>query len=246
LNDILPDETIVAYLDGALEPSARARFEARCQHDPALAQRVEAHRWLGAQIVASFGPPPSDEAGDRTLLARLGLAETPVPARALPPGPRFGLARWRRAPRPAAAITALAASLAFGLWLGGLHGVDSEALTVRREGHLVAAGELSRALSDGLSGQPGTIRIAMTIRTAQGPCRTFAADSGLAGLACRTNARWEVPVMVENPAARGPKGEYRLAAGEIPAAVMAEVDKRIVGDPLDARAEQELRQRGWR
>lgn len=253
------DEAIVAYLDGALDPAAQAAFEDRMAQDPALAARVKAHRWLDRQIVAAFGAPPTGEI-EPELLERLGLHDRPA-ERGGPPAWRAP--GWRRLPRPAmagAAATALAACLAFGLWFAGLRAAPDQPLTVQRDGRVVASGGLAQALSGEVSGPvpgqdsgaPGAIRIALTIRTADGPCRTFVGGdgtsglNGVAGLACHKAGRWEVPVIVRAARRAPADGDYRLASGDVPPAVMAEVDRRIVGDPLTPAEERALMQAGWR
>lgn len=233
------DDAIVAYLDGAMGEPDRTAFAARCAGDPELARRVQAHRWLSRNILAAFGPAPTD-AITPELLNHLGLAA----------GRSAGTARLpsalRRVIMFAAPATALAAGLGIGVWLGGLRSADGYALTVQRNGHVIAGAALSQALSNRLTGEPGPIRIAMTIRTAEGPCRTFVAGKGVNGLACRSRGKWEVPVMVGQPAPTAAMGEYRLAGGDVSPTVMAEVDRRIIGDPVSLEEEKALQRHGWR
>ncbi len=238
------DVDVIAYVDGCLEGSARAAFEERLRSDPALAERVAAHRWMTSQIVSAFGPPPGDEI-DPALVARLGLAGENVVPFAPPQG---------RTRRPLLALLisgAIAASLLVGVFVG--RSFDSQPTPWLRSGpeaKILADGALSQGLSGNLAGQAGTVRIGMSFHTAQGVCRTFSTGSGstgsgLSGMGCRQGSDWVVPIVVTGAAA-GSGGDYRLAAGEVAPAVMAEVDRRIVGDPLGAAEEQALRQKGWK
>ncbi|MNY81634.1 hypothetical protein D3C86_2232920 [compost metagenome] len=44
---------------------------------------------------------------------------------------------------------------------------------------------------------------------------------------------------------KGPQGEYRQAAADMPSQVLEAIDQRIAGQPLDAKGEQEAVQRKW-
>jgi len=52
----IPDETLMAYADGELEPAQRADVEAALAANPTLAQRVEQHRALRRKLNAAFDP----------------------------------------------------------------------------------------------------------------------------------------------------------------------------------------------
>ncbi|HEY6869592.1 MAG TPA: hypothetical protein VI199_07535 [Novosphingobium sp.] len=234
---------ILAYVDDALDPEARRAFEGRLAAEPELAKRVAQQRWLARQIVAAFGPPPSD-ALPPALLAALGAPEPPAMPRL-----RGAMATrrpaWRRLAVRIAVPAAMAASLAMGLWLGGA-APGGRGLTAWQDGQLVAVNDLAGALTRQDSGQPGPVTIGMTIRTAQGACRTFSTTGGTSGLACRQGERWTLPVVVSGPGQAPAAGEYRLAAGAVAPAVMAEVDRRSAGAPLSADEERAWRRRDWR
>lgn len=233
------DFEVIAYVDGCLDDAARAAFEARLAADPQLAERVAAHRWMTRQIVSAFGPPPGEEI-EPMLLAKLGLAEpnvVPIRSRAMRPS------------RPLLALLAsgaLAASLVAGLFIG--RWIDAAPAPLLRSGpaqQLLADGVLAEGLSGNLAGQAAQVRIGMSFRTAQGICRTFSTASGMSGLGCRHGGNWTVPIVTSAAPANG-GGDYRLAAGEVAPAVMAEVDRRILGDPLGTAEEQRLRKAGWK
>src|SRR5689334_9460733 len=52
----IPDETLMAYADGELEPAQRAEVEAAIAADPQLAARVEQHRALRRKLNAAYDP----------------------------------------------------------------------------------------------------------------------------------------------------------------------------------------------
>lgn len=232
------DIDVIAYVDGCLEDAARTAFEERMRDDPALAERVAVHRWMTQQIVSAFGPRPGDEV-DPALLARLGLAgEKVVPLRRRQPGGRKPLLAFLTS-------GAIAASLVAGLFIG--RWTDNAPAPWLRSGpnnQVLADGTLAKDLSGNLAGQPGAVKIGMSFRTAQGLCRTFSTGSGLSGLGCRQGNNWVLPILVNGVGAPS-GGEYRLAAGDVAPAVMAEVDKRIVGDPLSPAEEQQLKDKDW-
>ena len=238
----ISDNDVIAYVDGVLDASARTAFERRMDEDPALAQRVAAHRWMTRQIVSAYGPPPGDEV-DAALLARLGLAgENVVPimrrSTKMGTGTKWGFIAF-------AAAAAMAASLVVGVGIG--RRIDDQPRAWVRgapDTQLVADGALAQSLSRQLSGEAGPVRIGMSFRAGQGVCRTFSTANGLSGLGCRRNARWEVPIVVGGGASTG-KSDYRLAGGEVAPAVMAEVDRRIVGEPLSADAERTSKANDW-
>jgi hypothetical protein len=112
-------------------------------------------------------------------------------------------------------------------------------------GKLIASGELSERLSNQLTGEQGPVQIGVSFNAENGVCRTFHFKQGASGLGCREGGHWIVPIVVtDNPNPNGPT-EYSLASGNIAPAVMAEVDRRIKGDPFTAAQEEQLRSNGW-
>ncbi|MCW1383797.1 hypothetical protein OLX02_13290 [Novosphingobium sp. KCTC 2891] len=235
----ISDIDVIAYVDGCLNDQARPAFEARLRDDPALAERVEAHRWMTRQIVSAYGPPPGD-AVDSGLIARLGLAGNTVVAFTGQGG------RPRRHVFAAVMSGVIAASLALGLFVGRwLERAPAPWLQGGPQAQVLADGALAESLSGNLTGQAGPVRIGMSFRTRQGLCRTFSTGTGLSGIGCRQGERWVVPVVVTGAASTS-TGDYRLAAGDVAPAVMAEVDRRIIGDPFDASAEKASVEKGWK
>jgi len=240
------DETLMAYADGELDDAARADIERALRADPALAERVAQHQALRSDVFAAFAP----------------ILEEPVPpaltATALPDKVAdLNAARAARAASASAASTArrwswpewgaIAATLAVGVLAGHtmLGGGDATLAVAARgaDGKLVAQGQLASALSQQLAADQGAVHIGVSFAAKDGSlCRSFTMD-GTAGLACRSNGQWQLPVMAESAA--GAAGDYRQAGSAMPSAVLDAIDARIAGQTLDAQAEQTARQHNW-
>jgi hypothetical protein len=112
------------------------------------------------------------------------------------------------------------------------------------EGRVVASGEVQRALDKqtaaSSAGKPVAVQLGF-VDTLGAYCRTFSTAAN-AGLACREGADWVVHLIVDAPPIQA--GEVREASA-LPQAVLAEVDRRIVGAALDAKAEAQALERGW-
>ena len=128
-------------------------------------------------------------------------------------------------------------------------------------GALVAQHQLASALSEQMSSTPASgaaARIGVSFRTGDGNfCRSFtltataAQPRDLAGLACRNDKgngtdSWQIPVLVQADGAPYGSNNYRTAGSETPAAILQEIDHRIVGAPLDAAAEKAALARHWK
>jgi len=239
----ISDETLMAYADGELQPAAHAEIEAAIARDPELAGAVERHRALAARIRAGYE----------------GIAEEPVPERLValfartPVAPAGNLATLR-AGRGRATVrwqmpqwAALAASVALAFFVGVLLWRDPATPYEEVDGALVARGRLEKALTTELASMPSesSVSIGISFRDRNGVfCRTFRLkqDSPVAGLACRGGTDWQLHVLADAPTE---EGEIR-AAGTMPLAVLKAVDAAINGEPLDAAAEAEARDAGWR
>lgn len=228
------DPRFYAWLDGELEPAEAAAVAARVEADPELARLAEQHRALNSRLKAAFDP----------------IAAAPVPPSLLAAASPakivdFAEARARRRPAIWVQATALAASLALGLFTGATLLGQDRSLVRQQQGQLLASGDLKQALDVRLASAPSGTgpRIGLTFRDASGaPCRTFR-DEATSGLACRAAGEWQVRALLQGEAA--PSGDYRMAAGDDPR-LLTLVDDSIAGEPLDAAAEAELVRRGWR
>lgn len=236
----VPEEDVIAFVDGHLNSAARAAFEARLKIEPNLAARVASHRWMTRQVVAAYGPPP-DERVDDAMIARLGLADDNVTM----------LADHRRRRKQqrmtwAVRISAIAASLVLGIFAGQRLPAPQGLLNTDDQGQIIAGRELADGLSNQLAGASGPVRIGISFRTDGGICRTFSTAHGVSGLGCRVGESWVVPMVATAGSPNKPTTEYQLAGGNVAPSVMAEVDHRIVGRPLSVAEERTLKADGWR
>ena len=238
-----PDETLMAYADGELDLAARAEIDAAVANDPEVARAVERHRLMATQVRATYD----------------GVLEEPVPERlaSLVAGPQSAvvvdLAARRDAHRIAIgpvrlpAWAALAASVAFGLFVGVLLTRSPATPYETVGGALVARGVLDDALDSRLASAPdsSSVSIGISFKDRDGDyCRTFhlQRDASVSGLACRSGGDWQLQVLAAAPTR---EVELRPAAA-MPVPVLHAVDAAIDGEPLDAAAEARARDAGWR
>jgi hypothetical protein len=245
----LDDETLMAYADGELDAARRAEIEAALAKDPALAARVEKHRALRAEVAGAFAPVLGDPVPDKLRAAAAGSATAadrkrgnvvPFPAR----GTRAPSAPWR-----AREWLAMAASLLIGVVISwrAFSPASTQAIAMSN-GALVARGVLASALDRQLAADrpgDGSVKIGLTFKARDGSyCRSFTLrDAGVTGLACRAAGEWRIPVTASADAAGG---DFRQAATGVPPAVMQAIEARIAGGPLDAPAEAQARDAGWK
>jgi hypothetical protein len=239
------DETLMAYADGELDDGQRAEIAAAASRDPALAQRVEAHRALRARVAGAYAavldgtvPDKLRAAASGTPLAATGGTVVQFPRAASPQSRPWRAREW----------FAMAASLVLGLFIswrvfapGGADLMESSG------GALVARGELARALDRQLASDDDAARvvsIGLTFQTSGGGyCRHFALrEAQTAGLACREGGEWRIPVTA---ATQVHAGGHAQAAGAIPPPVLAAIEARMSGEPLDAAAEASAARNGW-
>jgi hypothetical protein len=229
-----PPETLMAYADGELDAQTRRAIEAEMAVDPEVAQEVERHRAMRAEVGGAFA----------------GVLDEPVPDRLVRAAKKTGQQR-RQWSWPE--WTSIAAGLLIGVLAGRtlLHQPDRAGgiIVAGTDGGVIAAGALAQALSEQLSSQDGTgIDIGLSFRTKAGEyCRTFAtrASNLVVGFACRDAEAWRIDMLSTPPRAES-GGDYRMASTQLPAPIVQAIAERMRGEALDADEEAIARQRGWR
>lgn len=229
----LSEETLMAYADGELNPEAAAEVETAMRDDPKIAQRIARHRALRATLQQAYAAELALPVPDRLLAA----------ARA---APASGVDRPTRLPRWG--FASMAAALLIGIGVAFFAWRHVEAPMIQTAGGArVAGGALDRGLSTLLSGEsvPGSpVRIGLSFRAKSGDyCRAFVLVNAASGLACRHATRWEILALAPAPAAAD--SGYRTAGSALPEAIVAAVEARMAGEPMDRNGELEARARYW-
>jgi hypothetical protein len=235
----ISDETLMAYVDCELDSAARAEVEAM-RGDAEVERRIAEYSELREKLKAAYEPALAEPVPER-LLAVLRARGAASAAGARP------LSRRWRYPATLAASVVVAVGVAVFAWQRA-----QPLLIQNRGGSLVASGVLARDLSDRLAGDSSAdgVRIGVSFLARNGEyCRTFSltGEQASAGIACRTPQRWEIRdwARTKELEISGAQGDYRTASSSIPPAVLAAVQARIAGDPLDRDGEIRARQGGW-
>jgi len=235
------DETLMAYVDGELDAARRAEIAAALARDPGLARRIESQRVLRARVSDAFAPVLEQPVPEALRAAAAGRRGTVVqfPARAArASGARWGAREW----------LAMAASVVLGVAISWRMFTPAESnLMAASDGALVARGALATALDQQLASEQrrdGAVLIGLTFKSRDGGyCRNFTVRaSRTAGLACRVASEWQIPLTATSAI---PAGGAQQASGAIPPAILAAIEARIAGEPLDAAGEQSARGSGW-
>ena len=232
-------ETLMAYADGELDAQTRRAIEAEMAVDPQVAQEIERHRAMRADVSGAFA----------------GVLDEPVPDRLLRAAKKTGIKSDQQSRRQWSwpEWTSIAASLLIGILAGRALLPQSDGqrglITAGLDGRVIASGVLAQALSEQLSSQDGTdIDIGLSFRTKSGEyCRTFGARAAnpVVGFACRDAEVWRVDMLSTAPRAET-SGAYRMASTQLPAPVVQAIAARMRGEALDADEEAVARQRRWR
>jgi anti-sigma factor RsiW len=242
----LSEETLMAYVDGELDDSARKQVEIVIAEDPEVARRVARQQALRGRLRSSFATVLDEPVPQRLVSLVRAAAAAPGQPQVL---------QFRR--KPAAQRSwlqwgSLAASFVLGALVWQFTGRQylSGPIT-ENHGQLVAAGALAQALTGQLAAQQdasAATQIGISFRSKRGDyCRTFLLRdaTSAAGLACRQNNQWTVQVLAQADAPMRSPGQYRQAASSVPPAVLRAVDDSIAGEPLDSVAETQARATGW-
>ena len=233
---IVTDEMLIAYLGGKLSAPDRAAVEAAVASDPAVAERLRRHREVGAMIqnaITSGGRKARSAGGDKSAAPVVSLADARR-TREVPPTPtaKAGPPPARKPLDPR--VLMLAVGLVAGVAVGVFAPRPTNALL---DGTLKAQGVLAATLEQGVAAdqKPGArVRILGTYRNSEGVwCRTFASESRISGIACRTGEGWRL-MMTE-------------LGAPAPSPVMASAIAALgLGAPVDAAAERKARTAAWR
>lgn len=234
---MIDEAKFFAWLDGELDAAEASKVEVEVAGDPELQRLADEHRAMSAGLRGAFGHVADAPVPQR--LRNTTKAETDV----------VDLAARRAARRPFGSLpqwAAMAASLVIGIAIGAisLNGSSQQPVETRG-GQIYAAGAVDRALDTQLaSASPGgDVRIGLTFRNSEGAiCRSFEADAAT-GLACRDEGDWRLRGLF--PAPDRQQTEYRMAASPNQQ-LLDLVDSTIAGDPFDAAAEAQAKERGWR
>lgn len=229
----IDDDLLMAFVDGELDEVSRARVERAAAEDPAVRAQLEQQQRLRARLAAHYGPAAEEEVPERF---RAMLETNVVPLAAATSRPARPL--WQ-------SLTALAATLVLGLAVGRTLLAPEAGPFAVESGAMVARGELADALETQLaSAQPGAAtRIGVTFAHNDGrPCRTFDSQAA-AGIACRTDAGWQVLMTAAGSGAQ--RSDYRQAGSEN-LTVQQAAQEMMAGEPYDDAAERRARDSGWR
>lgn len=245
------DETLMAFVDGELDPAQRAQMERALQTDAALRQRVAALKLQRTRLAAAFGTVLDEPVPERLakLLQTPPVASLPGQASAVVNLAEVRTARARIRHIPSwAQWGGMAASVMLGMLLGTQYGGNGADTAIGlNEGRLLAGGAIDKALSSQLASEPlagAAVSVQLSFVDKNGSyCRTFS-TSAMAGLACQQGGQWAVQNLAALDAK--PSGEVRQAATPLPRTVLDAVDQRIAGGTLDASGERKARQQGWR
>lgn len=235
-NEIDP-EMLMAYADGELDPVSAKRVERAIAGDADAAETVARHRALRAALARAFDPIATEPVPEPLLAAVARPNVVDLAAVRVERQRRFRLGGW-------SVGGAIAASLALGLFLGGRIGGDATVAT--HGGVLVASGSLAHALDTQLASNQdsgATTRMLVSFRDRSGAiCRTFTTPA-LGGIACRDKTAWVLRETRGRNAASST--EYRQASSD-EAALMADAEAAMAGEPFDAATETRARQGGWK
>lgn len=241
--ETIDEARVIAWIDGELPPEEAAWMAHAVAADPGLAALADRHRRMKARFADGFAP----------------LAAAPEPAHRQEPAPVISLAAVRAErdakakakartrvdarPDPVGRWTIpamVAASLIVGILSG--YGIGSPSGVADRPGALAVSPKIASALDGQLSGDAGTIRVALTFRDSAGDyCRSFTATH-LSGVACRQAGAWQL--RYASAAAPAAQGDYRMAGSD--GAATQVIAAMIAGDPLDRATETAARDKGWR
>jgi len=201
--------------------------------DDALARRVR----------AGFDPVLDEPVPDRLLQAlKANTVADIATARARRERRGLGWAAW------GGMAAAVLVGVAIGRWL--LPAAAGEGDLVAANHRWIAGGELAQALDTRSAADlaaDAPVRLGTSFIAQDGSaCRAFALRrEGSAGLACRQGGEWQLQLLARAEATNERGDAVRQAASPWPPALLAAIDERIAGAPMDAPAERQAIARHW-
>lgn len=207
-------------------------------------QKIEDIRKIETAVIAAYGEAP-DLPIDERLMARLVDHAQSDNVIEIARAKKAYANKWIAF--PAAAWGSIAASLIVGALIGyGYQPKAPAAMIASIDGRLLAQGILAEQLTSQIASEQSNspVDIGLSFRSANRVCRTFTSEPQYSGVSCRIGKVWQVE-MVMAQTEKHAANEYSLASSETPPAVMAFVDRLIVGDVLDPAAEVSARKSGW-
>lgn len=233
------DAILMAFADGDLPPDEAGRVEAALAEDPDLAARVQRFRAVRTALRTVYDSVAAEPIPEhlRALLGDVASSESP---RSLQAAPRP--TRSVRTISPAV-FAVMAAALILGVLAGRLSAPASGDLTTLQAGRLRASPALARVLDTRVAAAAdnldAALRVGLSFRTVSGGyCRTFR-EGAASGLACRDGRGWSVPIIQSG----AEQADTRSASDS--SAVMALVDRLIVGEPLSPEEERRALEQHW-
>lgn len=246
----LDEETLLAYVDGRLDPTQAAEVEARLAEDPEARETVRLFRESAALLRGRFDAPLHEPIPERLLAT---LRDTPAGTDEKRGDDKVVSLDSRRRPVMFSAPTlAMAASLALVIGFGGGY------LTLGLPGGDPDSAILQQALDSAASGVTvstanGQLTPLTTFRTLDGRyCREYErftnADRASAGIACRdADGRWQPQIEVAQTLLDRPSSadQYTPASGS-DTDPLAEASLALGAElPLTPEQEQALLRNDW-
>ena len=271
----LDDETLVAYVDGELDPKLCQAVETALRDDPTARAKERIFRESAAMLRAAYDRVVEEPVPERLRAVLEGSASQGKAASPRDSRPRRPILGGALKPVLAlAASVALLIGLAGGYLLSGAGPVSEDGRFAGLWPDWIAAAhvDLQRALETaasyeplmGSGGEPAVTWNVAAVSTFRAPtgryCREFelAATSGGAahgalGVACRTQeGDWRIELLMADSATTAPSGETETSDDEYaPAETSATdafgvlVEGLMSGEPLDTEAEAALIGRAW-
>ncbi|MBV9330625.1 MAG: hypothetical protein JOZ55_03630 [Alphaproteobacteria bacterium] len=243
-----PDkDTLCAFVDGELGPEETSRIASLVEADPEMKAYVEAQEHLRRQLRDAFAGVLAAPVPD----ALVGSARTSPLSLRVRAREWFGGAATGGGVSLRFAVPVVAAVAGVFIGIGMEHGTAAADFGASStSGRMVAQNGLAAVLDQRLASdaQNDSRRVGITFRDKSGvTCRSFSlagAGATTDGFACRQSGEWQVGALSVNHG-RAPGGGYELAGSEMPDAIRTAIAQRIEGDPFDARAERQARDKGW-